>query len=143
MLKRFHWILKSLEGPTKISICRYLTLEVYSTLIEYEKEKAKPVNYRIQIVDYDDLENHRQEWVSERLVHLFTDPSLTRAIGFFNIYHQCWPLIEKGKTLMHYGNTTFAYDNRFKEYMNVERAVLENIFDYLFDVGVGKFLSKK
>jgi len=57
------------------------------------------------------------------------------------IYHQCWTLIEQRKMLMHCG--TFAYGNEFKEYRNVEGAVLENIFDYLFDVGVGKFLSKK
>ena len=38
-------------------------------------------------------------------------------------------------------NATFAYDNEFKEY---ERAVLEDIFDYLFDVeGRNKFLSEK
>ena len=41
---------------------------------------------------------------------------------------------------MHCRNTTFAYDNEFKDYMRVEGAVLEDIFNYLFDVGVGKFL---
>jgi len=44
---------------------------------------------------------------------------------------------------MQYGNATLAYDNEFKEYMKVEGAVLEDIFDYLFDVGTGKFLSEK
>jgi len=53
-----------------------------------------------------------------------------------------WALIEQGKTLMHCGNTTFAYNNEFKDYMKVDRVVSEDIFDYLFDVGVGKFLSE-
>ena len=44
---------------------------------------------------------------------------------------------------MHCGNTTFAYDNEFKDYMKVDGAVLEDIFDYLFDVGAEKFLSEK
>ena len=44
---------------------------------------------------------------------------------------------------MHCGNTTFTYDNEFKDYMKVEGAVSEDIFDYLFDVRVGKFLSEK
>ena len=44
---------------------------------------------------------------------------------------------------MHCGNTTFAYDNEFKEHMKVEWAVSEDIFDYLFDVRAEKFLSKK
>ena len=43
---------------------------------------------------------------------------------------------------MHCGNTTFAYDNEFKDYMKVEGTVSEDIFDYLFDVGGGKFLSE-
>jgi len=76
-------------------------------------------------------------------VHIVTDPALTRAIGFFNIYHQCWALIEKGKTLMHCGNTTFAYSNKFKDYMEVDGVESKNIFDYLFDVGAGKFLLEE
>ena len=44
---------------------------------------------------------------------------------------------------MHCGNTTFAYDNKFKDYMKVDGAVSEDIFDNLFDVGAGQFLSKK
>ena len=44
---------------------------------------------------------------------------------------------------MHCENTTFTYDSEFKEYMKVEGAVSEDIFDYLFDVGAEKFLSKK
>ena len=44
---------------------------------------------------------------------------------------------------MHCKNTTFAYGNEFKEYMKVEGAVSEDIFNYLFDVGAEKFLSAK
>ena len=127
----------------KVPVCKCLNLKVYSALIEYENEKAKPTHYLIQIVDYDDLEDQRQECISELPTHLITDPALARAIGFFNIYHQCWDLIEKGKALMHCENTTFTYDNEFKEYMKVEGAVSEDIFDYFFDVGAEKFLSAK
>ena len=44
---------------------------------------------------------------------------------------------------MHCENTTFAYHNEFNEYMKVERATSEDVFDYLFDVGAGKFFSEK
>ena len=44
---------------------------------------------------------------------------------------------------MHRRNTTFVYDNELKEYMKVEEVLSEDIFDHLFDVGVGKFLSEK
>ena len=44
---------------------------------------------------------------------------------------------------MHCENTTFAYGNEFKEYMNVEGAMSKDIFDYLFDVGAEKFLLAK
>ena len=44
---------------------------------------------------------------------------------------------------MHCENATITYDNEFNEYMKVEGAVSEDIFDYLFDVGAEKFLSKK
>jgi len=50
---------------------------------------------------------------------------------------------EQVKTLMHCGHSTFTYDNEFKEYMKVEGTVPKDIFDYLFDVGVEKFLSEK
>jgi len=43
---------------------------------------------------------------------------------------------------MHCGNTIFAYHNEFNEYMRVEWATLEDVFDYLFDVGAEKFLSE-
>jgi len=63
--------------------------------------------------------------------------------NFYNIYHQSYPLIEQKKIFIYYGNTAFAYDNEFKEYMKVEGAVSEDIFDYLFYVGAETFLSKK
>ena len=44
---------------------------------------------------------------------------------------------------MHCKNTTFAYHNEFSEYMKVKGALLEDVFDYLFDVGSEKFLSEK
>jgi len=44
---------------------------------------------------------------------------------------------------MHCGNITFVYDNEFKDYMKVEGVMSEDIFNYLFDVGVEKFLSEK
>ena len=44
---------------------------------------------------------------------------------------------------MHCENTIFVYDNEFEEYMRVEGAVSKDIFDYLFDIGVEKFLSEK
>ena len=44
---------------------------------------------------------------------------------------------------MHCENTTFAYNNDFNDYMKVDGVELEDIFDYLFDVGAGKFLSEE
>ena len=117
-------------------------MEVRCALIEYENEKAKPAHYLFQIVDYDNPYDQRQEWAPEQR-ELITSPALAKAIEFFNIYHQCWALTEQGKTLMHCRNTTFGYDDEFKEYMKVEGAVLKDIFDYLFDVGAEKFLSAK
>jgi len=40
-------------------------------------------------------------------------------------------LIETGKALMHCENTTFAYSNEFEDYMKVDGAKSEDIFDYL------------
>jgi len=34
-------------------------MEIYSALIEYENEKAKPVHYLIEIVDCDDPNDQR------------------------------------------------------------------------------------
>jgi len=44
---------------------------------------------------------------------------------------------------MYCEKTTFAYNNEFKDYMMVEGAVPEDIFDYLFGIGAKKFLSEK
>jgi len=44
---------------------------------------------------------------------------------------------------MHCENTSFAYDNEFKDYMKVEGAVSVDILGYLFDVGAEKFFSEK
>jgi len=120
-----------------------LTLEAYSALIEYENGKAKQVHYLVQTVNCNDPNDQRQNWIHGDLVHIVTDPVLARAIGFSNIHHQCCALIEKGKTLMHCGNTIFAYSNEFNDYMKVDGAESEDIFDYLFDIGAGKFLSEE
>jgi len=72
-----------------------------------------------------------------------TDPALIRATGFFNIDHQMWESIERAKILMHCGNTTFIYHDEFSKYMKVDGAMSEDIFDYLFDFRVKKFLSEK
>ena len=44
---------------------------------------------------------------------------------------------------MHCENTTFVYDNEFKECMKVKGADSEDIVDYLFNVRAEKFLSEK
>ena len=44
---------------------------------------------------------------------------------------------------MHCGNSTFVYHNEFNKYMKMEEVTSEDFFDYLFDVGIGKFLSEK
>ena len=74
MFKRIYWILTSSKGPTKVPVCRCLTLEVYSALIEYENE---PAHYLVQIVDCDDLNYQRQNWIHENPVHLVIDPALS------------------------------------------------------------------
>jgi len=38
---------------------------VQQKLIEYENEKIKPAHYLIQIVDFDDPNDQRQEWFPE------------------------------------------------------------------------------
>jgi len=54
-----------------------------------------------------------------------------------------WESIERGKILMHYGNTTFIYHDDFSKYMKVDGATSEDVFDYLFHLGAEKFLSEK
>ena len=44
---------------------------------------------------------------------------------------------------MHCVDITFAYHNSFSKYMMVQGAPSEDVFDYLVDVGAGKFLSEK
>jgi len=58
--------------------------------------------------------------VSEQEV--VNDPTLARAIGFYNIYHQIWALIEHERPLMHCRNTTFIYHNDLDKYMKVQGA---------------------
>jgi len=142
MFRKVHWILTSPDGPTKIPYNRCLYLEVHCVLIEYKNRKAKLAHYLVQIVDDNNSYDQRQELFPKRQ-ELVTNPAFARAIGFDNIYHQSWALTKQGKMLRHFENTVFVYDNEFKEYMKVERAVSEDIFDYLFDVGARKFLSKK
>jgi len=44
---------------------------------------------------------------------------------------------------MHYGITTFIYHDDFSKYMKVDGATSEDVFDYIFDLGAGKFLWEK
>jgi len=85
MFKKIYWILTSPDGLTKIPNNRCLYAKVYYALIEYENEKAKLTHYLVQIVDFDDPEDRRQEWNPKRR-ELVTDPTLARVIRFFNIY---------------------------------------------------------
>ena len=54
-----------------------------------------------------------------------------------------WILIKLAKPLIHCGNTAFIYRDDLSKYIKVEGATLEDVFDYLFDIGVGKFLLEK
>jgi len=47
------------------------------------------------------------------------------------------------KILIHCRNTTFIYHDEFSKYMKVDGATSEDVFDYLFDLGVEKFLLEK
>ena len=60
-----YWILTAPDDPTKIPNNRCLYVEVHCTLIEYENRKAKPTNYLIQIVDFNDPNDRLQEWFPE------------------------------------------------------------------------------
>ena len=57
MFKKFHRVLTSPNGLTKIPNSRCLNVEVHCALIEYENRKVKPAHYLVQIVDFDDLED--------------------------------------------------------------------------------------
>jgi len=104
--------------------------------------KVKLAHYPIQLVDLEDLDDLRQEWFSERQ-GVVIDPTLARAIGFFNIYHQMWESIEREKILINCGNTTFIYHDGFSKYMKVDGTTWKDVFDYLFDLGARKFLSER
>jgi len=116
MFKTIHQVFISLDSPTKFPYNRSIGVEVHCAFIEYENGKVKPTHYLIRLTDLEDLDDQRQEWFPERQ-GVVTDPTLTRAIGFFNIYYQMWESIERGKILMHCGNTTFIYHEEFSKYM--------------------------
>jgi len=124
MFRRIHWFLTSPDTPTRISYIRSLYVEVHCAIIEYENEKVKPVHYLVQTVDLDDPNDQRRKWFSERQ-ELDSDPALARVIGFYNIYHQIMALIQRGRTLVHCGNTAFIYHSEFGKYMEVEGAASE------------------
>jgi len=44
---------------------------------------------------------------------------------------------------MYCGNTTFIYHKEFSKYMKIDGVMLEDIFDYLFDMGAERFLFEK
>jgi len=142
MFKRMHQVFISPDSPIKFSYNCSIDVEVHYAVIEYENEKTKPTHYLIRLTDLEDLDDQRQEWFSERQ-GVVTDPTLARAIGFFNIYRVTWESIEREKILMHCENTTFIYHDDFSKYMKVDGATSEDVFDYLFDLGDGKFLSEK
>ena len=51
-------------------------------------------------------------------------------------------VIKRGETLTHCKNI-LVYHNEFSKYIKVEVAKSEDVFDYLFYVGVGKILLEK
>ena len=141
MFKRIHQVFISPDSPAKFPYNRSLDVEVHCAVIEYENENAKSAHYLIQWTDLEDLGDQQQEWFPA-WQGVVTDLTLARVIEFFNIYHQMWA-IEWGKILMHCGNTTFIHHEEFNKYMKVDGANSEDVFDYLFDLGAEKFLSKK
>ena len=58
-------------------------------------------------------------------------------------YQQMWELIVRGRILKYCTNATLIYHSDFSKYMKVEGHTFEKIFDYLFDVRVGKFLNAR
>ena len=92
-------MLTSLDGPTQFPYNRSIDVEVHYAVIEYENRKAKPANYLVQFIDIEEPNDQWQEWFPERQV--VGDPSLTRAIGCYNIYHPMWAMIEREKIVMH------------------------------------------
>jgi len=61
IFKRIHWILTSSNGPIKISYntCTYMVL--HYPFVEYENGKVKPAHYVVEIVDFNDANDQRQE----------------------------------------------------------------------------------
>jgi len=92
IFKRIHQVFIFLDSPTKFSYNRSIDVEVHCAVIEYENGKAKPVHYLILLTNLEDLDDQRQEWFLERQ-GVITNPTLARAIGFFNIYHIMWDSI--------------------------------------------------
>jgi len=132
MFKRIHQVFISLNNPTKFPYSRSIDVEVHCAVIEYENKKTKLAHYLIRLTDLEDVNDQCQEWFPERQ-GVVNDPTLARAIEFFNIYHQMWESIERGKILMHCENTTFIYHDEFNKYIKVDGATSEEIFDYLFN----------
>jgi len=137
MLKRIHQVFTFLDSPTKFPYNRSINAELHSAIIEYENGKAKPGHYFIRLTDLGDPDDQRQEWFLKRL-EVVTDPTLARVIGFFNIYNKMRESIEPRKIPMHCKKTTFLYHEKFSTYMKVDGATSEDIFDYLFEMGVKK-----
>jgi len=71
-------------SPTKIPFIRCLYVEVHCALTEYENRKAKQADYLVQIVDFDDPNDRRQEWFTERQ-ELVSDHASARVVDFYNI----------------------------------------------------------
>jgi len=117
-------------------------VQLQCAIIDYENAKVKPVDYLVQIIDLNDPNDQQQKRFPKRQ-ELVSDPTLARAIDFYNIYHQMCVLIEQGRIIIYYRNTSFIYHNEFSKYIKVEWASSKDVFDYVFDVGVGKFLSEK
>ena len=61
MFNKIHWVLTSPDGPTKIPYSRPLYLEVHCALIKYENGKVKPAHYLVQIIDYNNPYDQRQD----------------------------------------------------------------------------------
>ena len=54
-----------------------------------------------------------------------------------------WVIIQLERPLMHCTNIAFVCHDDLSKYMKVEGGTSEGVFDYLFDIRVGKFLSEK
>jgi len=61
MFRTIHWILISPDGLTKIPYNRCLYEEVHCALNEYENGKAKTAHYLVQIVNFYNPNDQRQQ----------------------------------------------------------------------------------